>query len=92
MSEEIFSYVRYWVIDMLPRLQVWHQSEAERYFDWYLEQIKQWDVEVSPVKREMHFLKDQDKHDYAIRYDQRVTVTGAEDVLQSLKDTVRTKR
>ena len=87
MAVEVFSYVQYWVVSLPPRFQVGYQNETERYFDWHLEQIKQCQgVEISPVERKMQVLKDQDGHDYAIRYDQKVAVTGTEEVLKSLRD------
>jgi len=33
----------------------------------------------------MRILKDEDGHDYLVMYNQRVKVTGSEDVLQQLK-------
>ncbi len=85
MSEEVFAYMQCWSATLPPRFQVGFQNELEKHFDWYLERIKQWDVEVSPVKRKMRLLKDEEGHDYLVMYDQRVNVTGEDDVLQQLK-------
>jgi len=85
MPEEIFAYRQCWSATLPPRFQVGYQNEIEKHFDWYLERINEWNVEISPVERKMRILKDEDGHDYLVMYNQRVKVTGSEDVLQQLK-------
>ncbi len=80
---EPFEYVQYWSVTLPPRFQVGYQNECERYFNWYLEQIEQCQgIEVSPVERKMQILKGEDERDYAIRYSQRVEVSGEDERLQ----------
>ncbi len=86
MSEEIFTFRQCWSATLPPRFQVGHQNEIEQHFDWHLDRIKQFPVSVSPVKRTMRILKDEDDHDYLVMYDQRVIVTGSEEMLQMLKE------
>ncbi len=75
-----------WPTSLPPRFQVGYQNEVEKFFNWYLEQIREWDVEVSQVKRTMRFLKGLDDQEYALRYEQSVEVTGEGDTLQRLRD------
>jgi hypothetical protein len=86
MTEEVFTFRQCWSAALPPRFQVGHQNEIEQHFNWHLERIKQFAVEVSPVKRTMRILKDADEHDCLVIYDQRVIVTGEDDVLQDLKE------
>lgn len=86
MSEETFTFRQCWIPTLPPRFQVGYQNEIEQHFNWHLERIKQYPVDISPVKRTMRILKDADEHDSLVIYDQRVTVTGSEDVLQMLKE------
>jgi len=83
---EPFEYVQYWSVTLPPRFQVGFQNVIETYFDMYLERIKGWGIEVSPVERKMRVLKDEEGHDSMIRYSQRVTVTGADERLQHVMD------
>lgn len=83
---ERFAYVQGWSTDDPPQYQTVTQNEAERYFQWCIDQMRESGADVSPIERSMTPIKGAyDEKPFRMSYQQSVTVTGSEEVIEQLR-------
>ena len=80
-----------WLLSDSARSQVWAQNIADEKFEWDCNQAKLLGFTVSPIKRSLREITDEDGKPYMCQYYLRATIEGPEQEMQHLKDILYNK-
>jgi hypothetical protein len=90
MREQLNRVTRWFPSDP-AREQVWAQNRADEQFEWDCNQAKLLGFTVSPIRRSLRNITDEDGRPYMCHYYLRAVIDGPEQEMQHLKDIIDKK-